>query len=392
MTDTEKTFSKMITDAGLPATEAQAREMWDEVAASVDSPYNNSSSYSPFWRAITALVTAPVMWIVNNLLLKLLLPSMFLRTATGPYLELFGWAVDLPKKDPAKALGRLVFSRLLTAGEVQIPRGTIVQSPTINGKTYHLLTTENAVILDGVFSVTVPCEAAEMGAGYNLPANYYAVLPTPVSGVDSVTNLPNWLIRAGADVEKDDDYRLRIRNQFTAVNQYHTDAVYTKIITLFANINTRNVFFQHDAPRGPGTANAYILMDVGQPSAQLLADIEAHVMADGNHGHGDDLRVFAMPETFHPLTVTVRARANATVEEKTQLIADVTGAVAAAFRQNNQYAVSVAEPWSEFSFSRLGGELHGLFPDLYSVKFSLPTIVSTLNVARLSTLQVNLDD
>src|SRR6187402_3119064 len=145
--------------------------------------------------------------------------------------------------------------------------GTIVQSPVINGKTYHMVTTANATLLDGIASVAIPCEAADVGAGYNLPAGYYAVLPVPIPGVDSVSNAADWLQGAGADEESDDDYRLRIRIQFTAVNQYHTDAVYTKIITSFANINTRNVFFEHDAPRGPGTANAYILMDVGQPSA-----------------------------------------------------------------------------------------------------------------------------
>lgn len=390
--ETDKTFSKMIVDAGLPSTEAQAQQMWEDVAVSVGSPFNNNSAYSPFWRAMKALITAPVMWIVNNLLLKLLLPSMFLRTASGAYLELFGWAVDLPKKEASKAQGELVFTRLLSVGEIQIPLGTIVQSPMINGKTYHLVTTEAALMLDGIASIVVSCEAADVGAGYNLPAGYYAVLPVPIAGIDSVTNAADWLLSAGADVEEDEDYRLRIRNQFTAVNQYHTDAVYTKIITSFANINTRNVFFQHDAPRGPGTANAYLLMDVGQPSAQLVADIESHVMNDGNHGHGDDLRVFAMPETFHTLVVTVRAETNATLEEKDELVANVNDAVAAAFRQNDQYTVSVTQPWSEFSFSRLASELHGLFPTLYAVSFSLPTIVSTLNVARLTTLEVELDD
>ncbi|UUA73104.1 baseplate J/gp47 family protein [Cellvibrio sp. QJXJ] len=387
-TEFDKAFEKMVVDAGLPTTDAQAKQKWNSVAQEVNSPFNNNSDYSPFWRTISALVTAPLMWIVKDLLLTQLLPNMFLRTAKGVFLELFGWAVDLPLKQAAKAKGAVVFARLLAAGEVIIPAGTVVQSPVINGKTYHLITLASATMLDGVASVSVNCEAVEAGAGYNLPAGYYAILPVAVPGVDSVTNTANWLQSAGADKESDDDYRLRIRNQFTAVNQYHTDSVYTKIITSFANINTRNVFFQHDAPRGPGTANAFILMDVGQPSGQLLADIETHVMDDGNHGHGDDLRVFAMPETFHNLVATIQAVPNTTPEEKTQLQASVYDAIAAAFRQNNQYAMTLTQPWSEFSFSRLAAELHALFPDLYAVSFSLPSITSTLNVPRLSSLQV----
>lgn len=391
-TEDEKLFQKMVSDSGLPTTEATAKNRWDSVAAEVQSPYNNNSDYSPFWRVIKALVTAPLLWLVNDFIIKFLLPNSHLKTATGAFLDLFGWAVNLPRKAAAKAAGVVTFSRVVAAGQLQIPAGTIIQSPVINGKTYHLLTTTNVTMGDGVNSVAVPCEAAEVGAGYNLPAGFYAVLPVPIAGIDSVTNSANWLQSAGADKESDDDYRLRIRNQFTATNQYHTDSVYTKIITSFANINTRNVFFQHDAPRGPGTANAYILMDVGQPSAQLLADIEKHVMDDGNHGHGDDLRVFAMPETFHDLVVTVTPVPNQTEEEKNELLADVQSAVAAAFRQNNQYVVSVTQPWSEFSFSRLAGELHALFPNLYLVRFNLVSIVNELSVARLNSLQVNLDD
>lgn len=335
-TEFDKAFEKMVIDSGLPTTDEGAKQKWDSVAEEVGSPYNNNSDHSPFWRAISALITAPLMWLVKDLLLQQLLPNMFLRTAKGIYLELFGWAVDLPIKPAAKAKGVLVFSRLLPAGEVIIPAGTLVQSPVINGKAYHLVTLASTAMQDGVASVTVNCEAVETGAGYNLPAGYYAILPAAVPGIDSVTNTAAWLQRAGADKEADDDYRERIRNQFTAVNQYHTDSVYTKIITTFANINTRNVFFEHGAPRGPGTANAYILMDVGQPSPQMLGDIEAHVMAGGNHGHGDDLRIFSMPETFHNLIVTMHAKPNATQQEKDDLQSGVFSAVGAAFRQNDR--------------------------------------------------------
>lgn len=391
-TEDAKAFEKIVTDAGLPLTEAAAKARWNTVATEAGSPFNNNSEYSPFWRIISALVTAPLLWFVKDLLLVQLLPNMFLKTANKVFLDLFGWAVNLPRKLAQKAEGILVFNRSLTVGEIEIPAGTIVQSPSINGHIFHVVTTQSVTLLDGVASITVPCIAAEVGAGYNLPSGFYGVLPIPIAGIDSVTNPANWLQSAGADEEKDDDYRLRIRNQFTAGNQYHTDAVYTKIITSFANINTRNVFFEHNAPRGPGTANAFILMDVGQPSPELLANIESHVMVDGNHGHGDDLRVFAMPETFHNLTVTITPVPNLTIEEKAELASDVENAVAAAFRQNDQYVVSVTQPWSEFSFSRLAGELHALFPGLYLVRFSLSSIVNELSVARLNTLEVAFDD
>lgn len=382
----------MVTDAGLPTTEAEARAKWEAEATAASSPYNNNSAQSPFWRTILALVTAPVLWIVNDLVLLQLLPNFFLQTAKKQFLDFFGWAVDLERKQAAKARGNLIFSRASAVGELIIPAGTVVQSPVINGKVYHLVTLAVATMADGVSSLTVVAEAAEVGAGYNLPAGFYAVMPDPVGSITGVTNDSNWLTSAGADEEKDDDYRLRIRNQYSAITQYHTDSVYTKIVTSFANINTRNVFFEHDAPRGPGTANIYILMDVGEPSDQLLDDIQAHIMNDGNHGHGDDLQVFAMPGTDYDLNVTIRAAINATTEEKADLLLNVQDAVGAAFRQNNQYIMTVTQPWSTFAFSRLAGELHDLFPLLDGVVFDLPDIVSELEIPRLNSLEVLLDD
>lgn len=390
--DYSSAFTKMVKDAGLPTTEDEAKAQWQALAVAENLPYNNKAEISPFWRGITALVTTPVLWIVKELLLKQILPNMFLRTATGVWLNMFGWAVDLEIKAAKKAKGNLLFSRVNTVGDLVIPANTIVKSPLINGRSYHLKTLATAIIADGVASISVAAEAVEAGEGYNLPAGYYAILQVPIAGINAVTNSADWLTSAGADEESPDDYRMRIRNQVTAVNQFHTDAVYLKIITTFANINTRNVFFEHGAPRGPGTANAYILMDVGQPSSELIAEIESHVMDAGNHGHGDDLRIFAMPETEHDFTVTIRAVPSATVEEKAELLNGVTNAIGAAFRANNEYAMTVTQPLSRFSFSLLGAELHRLFPLLHSVQFSLSEIISALNIPRMGEVTVQYDD
>lgn len=388
----QKDFEKMVSDSGLPMTAEQAKALWNAEATAAGSPFNNSAAYSPFWRAVLALVTAPVLWIANELLVKHVLPNFFLKTATEAFLHLFGWAVGCERKGSAVAAGVLRFSRIVAAGEIEIAVGTAVHSTLINGKTYVLKTTAPVVLADGATSVMVPVAAAAAGAGYNLGVGYYSVLPVPIAGVDAVVNLDGWLLTPGADLEAPDDYRARIRNQFTAVNQYHTDAVYTKIITSFANINTRNVFFEHGAPRGPGTANAVILMDTGEPSAELIASIQNHVMDEGNHGHGDDLLVMAMPATDVDLVVTITAKPYADEDDVTQLMTDVGNAVRAAFRENTNYSVTTTQPFSTFSFSLLGGELHRLFPFLASVNFSLADIDSALSVPRLNSLTVNADD
>lgn len=392
MNDHSKDFAKMVSDSGLPTTEAQAQAMWNSEAAGVNSPFNNNPQYSPFWRAVLALVTKPVLWIANDLLLKQVLPNFFLKTASETFLPLFGWAVDCERKGAAVAMGQVRFSRVVAAGEVQIAVGTKIHSTLINGVSYELKTISPAVLLDGQASAVVPVVATAPGAGYNLGAGYYSVLPVPIAGIDSVVNLDDWLITPGANLEAPEDYRARIRNQFTAVNQYHTDAVYQKIITLFANINPRNVFFEHDAPRGPGTANALILMDTGEPSVELLAAIQAHIMDDGNHGHGDDLLVMAMPATFVDLVVTISPEDFVDEDGTAKLLLEIEDAVRAAFRENMQYEMSTTQPFGLFSFSKLGGELHKLFRDLKSVRFDLDDIETGLSVLRLNSVLVQLDD
>ncbi len=392
MSDHSKDFAKMVSDSGLPMTEADAVNLWNTKAAAAGSPFNNNPGYSPFWRAVLALITAPVLWIANELLMKQVLPNFFLKTASETFLPLFGWAVDCERKGSQVMQGRVSFSRLVAAGEIEIAVGTAVHSTVINGKTYELKTTAPGILFDGQNSVVVPVAAVAPGAGFNLGAGYYSVLPVPIAGVDAVTNQEDWLITPGADLEAPDDYRARIRNKFTAVNQYHTDAVYREIITGFANISPRNVFFEHDAPRGPGTANAVILMDTGEPSEQLLESIQVHIMDDGNHGHGDDLLVMAMPATEHELVVTVVAEDYADDDDKALLLQNMTDAVRTAFRENTQYKVTTTQPFSIFSFSKLAGELHALFSDLKSVRFSLDDIENGLSVARLATLQVVADD
>ncbi|EGT5738257.1 hypothetical protein AGJ36_20410, partial [Cronobacter dublinensis subsp. dublinensis] len=60
------------------------------------------------------------------------------------------------------------------------------------------------------------------------------------------------------------------------------------------------------------------------------------------------------------------------------------------FRENNEFDVKKTWPFSRFSFSNLGRELHRQFAAIDSLAFSLTDIVSGLSVPRLDTLTVRL--
>lgn len=382
-------FKKALQDAGVPTTEAGLRAAWEKEVAAQGSKLSNTSAWSPFWRVVTALVTKPVLWLIE-VMVNTVLPNFFVKTASGTWLDMLAWAVDVTRKASTKAQGQLLFTRSGVAGVLEIPAGVRVQSVAINGNVYVLVTTAATQFLDGDSQVLVPVEATEAGSGYNLAPGYYSILPEPIPGVIQVVNADGWLAQPGADEEHDDDLRLRTRNQFSAVNQWHTDAVYRAMIASFPGVEPDGVYFEHDAPRGPGSANAFVLFEAGSPAASYLERINSYVRDQGNHGHGDDMLVQEMPATQHTVRVTVWPDPQVGTEREDALLSDIELFIRAAFREStaSDYQPTLTYPQSRFSFSRLGEELHETFAGIESLKFDNVDIVSQLTIPRLDAVQV----
>lgn len=386
-------FKQAMRDAGIPIQEAELREAWEAEVARQGSPLNNTSAYSPFWRIVSALVTQPVLWLFK-FVSDNVLPNFFVKTARGPWLDTLAWAVNTERKAATHAQGQLLFTRASAAGKLEVPAGTRVQSAAINGHIYELLTLDTAWFDDGEMRLSIPVKALESGSGFNLAPGYYAILPVPVPGIVQVINDEHWLTIPGADPEPDDALRLRTRNQFSAVNQWHTDAVYRAMIASFPGVRPDGIYFQHGAPRGPGSANALVLFEAGAPAQEYLARINRHIRDEGHHGHGDDLLVLPMPETRHPLAMDLWLKPNLGREVRIQVHRQVELFIRAAFRESStqDYQPTLTLPQSRFSFSRLGEELHEQFPQIESLRFAQADIVSELEIPRLERLEVRLND
>lgn len=166
------------------------------------------------------------------------------------------------------------------------------------------------------------------------------------------------------------------------------------MIASVAGLSIDRIFFLHDVPRGPGTANAYLLLDSGVTSEPFIEAVNDYINTQGHHGHGDDMQCFAMPETRHDLSVTVYVRnlSNLEAEQQDTLKKGVENLIRCAFRENTDYDVKKTWPYSRFSFSQLGREIHKTFTDADSVEFSLKDITSDLDVPRLNSLTVELQD
>ncbi|WP_339538367.1 baseplate J/gp47 family protein [Pseudomonas sp. RA_15y_Pfl2_54] len=385
-------FKKVIADAGIPTTEAGLKAAWEKEVEAQGAKVANTSSYSPFWRVMTALVTKPVLWLLDFLCLTVL-PNFFVKTAVDAWLDMLAWAVNVERKGATKARGTLLFTRALPDGVLELEKGIVVQSAAINGNVYKLITTAPATFVAGQLQLEVPVEAVESGSGFNLAPGYYAILPVPIPGIVQVVNKDGWLESPGADPEPNDQLRLRVRNQFSAVNQWHTDAVYRAMISAFPGVRPDGVYFEHGAPRGPGSANAYVLFDAGVPADSYLEQINAHIRDQGNHGHGDDLLAMAMPEIEYNIFLTIWPFPNQTPEQITALKQDVEFFVRAAFRESTprDYQPTLTYPQSRFSKSRLVTELHEQFPGIEAVKITpIVDLVNGLSIPRLQTLSVTI--
>lgn len=384
-------FTEVVKASGMPVTEAELKTKFTAIAAQ-EGLITNTSRMSPFWRLVTAIITAPVLWLAD-VMINTVLANMFVATASGQMLRLLAWAVNVTAKPASPAQGVIRFWKEAAGSDVTVQAGTIIQTERINGVVYELMTVADFTIAAGVASALVPVQATESGAAFNLAPGYYRILPVSVTGISHVESEEDWLTVPGADEESDDELRERCRNQFNLVGNYHTDAVYRSMIAGVVGLSIDRIFFLHDAPRGPGTANAYLLLDSGAASEPFIAAVNDYINTQGHHGHGDDMQCFAMPETQHDLAVMLYLKDpdNMTAENQALLIKNAGNLIRSAFRENADYDVKKTWPYARFSFSNLGRELHRMFPAVDSVTFSLADIVSGLNVPRLNSLTVSIE-
>ncbi|ECH2931177.1 hypothetical protein FOV05_24320 [Salmonella enterica] len=385
-------FKKILRESGMPVDDQTVRDTLQQ-AADDEKLITNTSRMSPFWRIIQLMVVTPYLWIVDTLINNVL-RNLFLMTASGPFVDLFAAALRLTRKDATRATGNITFIKASPDTSVTVPAGTVIQTERINGVIYAVKTTQQVVIPAGTAQARVSATATDSGTAFNLAPGYYQILPEAVDGIAAVRNDDNWLTTPGSDQESDDELKDRCRNQFNLAGSYHTDAVYRSLIAAQAGLSIDRIFFQHDAPRGPGTANAFLLLDTGVISQPYLDRVNQYITDQGHHGHGDDIRCFALPETRHDLAVTVYVKnlANISADDTAALQSGVENLIRCAFRENSNYDVTRTWPYSRFSFSQLGRELHDAFTLVDSVTFSLTDILSELNIPRLNTLSVEVKD
>ncbi|WP_067522439.1 baseplate J/gp47 family protein [Endozoicomonas ascidiicola] len=380
-------FTQIVKDAGIPTTEAEMQQQWNQINTDQGSLIKNDNKYSSFWKLVSALVTTPALWVVQ-FLINNLLPNSFIKTAAGKFLDILAWALGLERKAAVFTQGMITFTRDQVGNVLVVPSGTVIQTPQINGVVYSLVTLADTQFPDNAVTVDIECRATGSGIAYNLAPGYFSILPEPIGGVVSVRNNDDWITVSGADAETDEELRLRCRNQFTAVGQFHHDAAYKAIISEFAGLRIDYICFEHGAPRGPGSANTYLMIDSGAPDQPFVDAVNTHIRDNGYHGHGDDMECFPMPEVINNLNPHAYLNPNLSPEQQAMVMTGIENMIRCAFRENQAFTVTKTWPFTRFSFSKLGEELHGQFPDLISIEFNQEDIVTQMELPVIGQLNM----
>lgn len=191
--------------------------------------------------------------------------AMFPVFAWGEYLDDHGETIDLPRKDETFASGVVTFTG--TVG-TQIPTGTEVSttSPDPDSDPVVFSTTGPATIPGGG-SVDVAVQAEEAGVLGNVSSGQISILQSPVPGVSAVANAA--ATGGGADVETDDDYRIRILKKLSEAQGAGNAADYVRWALDYPGVGHATAEAVWD---GPGTVRVIVTDEDNQPVGSPVVD------------------------------------------------------------------------------------------------------------------------
>ena len=138
-------------------------------------------------------------------LLRTVLNNMFISHAHGAWLDIKAADYAKKRKKAQKTQGLITLSRMDEQGEaVKIPKGHVFKTEKdINGEELRFFALEPSILQKGTLTVDVLVEAETEGSRYNVPQGQITRSLTYLSGISTITNSKNWIVREGSDTEED---------------------------------------------------------------------------------------------------------------------------------------------------------------------------------------------
>lgn len=240
----------------------------------------------------------------------------FPQTASGTYLDYHAQLRGLSRNEAAKAVGSLRFSVEKTLTEdVAIPAGTVCMTAGL----VRFVTTQAGVLPAGEWSVEVPAQAAEAGAGGNTPADTVRAMEVaPVSIAACSNPVP---FSGGREKEDDETLRSRILDTYRRMPNGTNAAYYESQALTMEGVAAASVLPKN---RGVGTVDVVIADRDGIPDSALLAAVQADL--EKKREIAVDLRVLAPTPVTIDVAVQVAAREGyAPIEVQNQVKTAISG-------------------------------------------------------------------
>ncbi len=210
-------------------------------------------------------------------LLRTVLNNMFVSHARGAWLDIKAADYAKKRKKAQKTQGFVTLSRTDDqADAVKIPKGHVFKTEKdINGEELRFFTIEASVLQKGSRTVDVLVEAEAEGSRYNVPQEQITKSLTYLSGVSTISNGENWIVREGSDTEEDDSFRTRGLRSWAeratrAIEDTFVNAAESVPGVLFAQADCNH-------PRGQGTIDVIVTGTAGEATEGLLSEVRSAV-------------------------------------------------------------------------------------------------------------------
>ena len=268
-------------------------------------------------------------------LARIILNNMFIRHASGKWLELK--AADFSKflKAATKTQGYVTIIRNNYTEALAIRKGHMFKTvPDINGNELIYYTVEDTTIQSGQQTGRILVEAEKAGADYNVSEDRITVSMIYLTGVESVTNRQDWIHSEGADVESETSLRNRTMSSWEELATNTTSAKLKAAVEAIPGVMCAYINDQH--PRGQGTVDIVIVGTAGAASTELVR--KAQDAADRLKNNYEDYLAKSGDITYQDVDITLYLKAGTGVTDVEETVQTL---IAGAMKLSNRTDLSM---------------------------------------------------
>lgn len=190
-------------------------------------------------------------------------------TADGSWLDQWGLLLGVIRKRATKTEGVV---KLTAYQPGMLEAGLWI---VFTGTDYRFRVAEGIEFSAGQNDVKVVAEFE--GSDYNVAAGT-GELTKVVAGTGSIEFPEDWITELGTDTESDDDFRLRIKERWSAEGQGNPPSAYIYTAMSVPGVAAVKVI---RTPRGYGTVDVIIVAENGLPSEDLLEEVYEAIEGEG---------------------------------------------------------------------------------------------------------------